>query len=104
MAKLKVGDRVYEIGSKNQINHLHVIERVTKTMAFSKTERFRIDYSELGVNPVGERSWSHVHYLIETPELKAKLIKQRAVKKIKDTDFSVLSDFQLKQILEIINL
>ena len=71
MDQLKVGDRVY-IERMVSLESIQTIERITKTMAFSKNYKFRLDIGNNGsVSVIGSGStmYSRLIGRIETPEL-----------------------------------
>lgn len=103
---LTVGDKIYEKGNYG-ITDVLTIGRLTKTQAISEcgNYRFRLELDSYGsATKIGPTEiWSSRTYYLETPELKAKLIRQVNIKRLKNVDFNSLSDATLEQILIIIN-
>jgi hypothetical protein len=102
---LKTGDKLYKV-NYNAVVEIFTIERTTKTQALAKDGRykFRIELSSWGTASVmGDTDkWSSATYYIETDELKEKVFKQNAIRKIKDYDYSLATIEQLKDILVIL--
>jgi hypothetical protein len=102
---LFVGARVYRI-NYGDITDVITIERVTKSQAIAKGGgyRFKIDVNSYGyVTEIGESNrWSSSTHYLETPELREKLLRQNAIRKIKKVNFSKLSLDALNQILSLV--
>jgi hypothetical protein len=104
---LKAGDKLYRV-HYNDVTDVVTIERTTKTQALSKDgkHKFRIELSSWGsASAMGDTNkWSSAAYYIETEELKEKLFRQKAIRKIRDFDYSTLTTDQLKEILAIVKV
>ena len=102
--KLEVGDRIYS-HQYSDIDGVYVVERVTDTLAICPNNiKFKREYTAESVQPAWKRErWSTSFYSIETPELRAQLLRQNALHKIKTTDFSAFSTNKLIDILRVVN-
>lgn len=80
--KLNVGDVIYLTGNYG-IHQRANIDRVTNTLAFSGTNKFKREYTDW-LTIIGYRErWSTTHWEVETPELKYKFINQKTIESIK---------------------
>lgn len=82
---LFVGAVIYKVYG-DRINSIQTIERVTKTMAFSGIDKFKIGISKSGqVTKMGNNlSWTTYGYYIENERLKEMLNRQNLNYAIKE--------------------
>ena len=99
---LEVGDVVYGRRYRT-VESRHKIDRVTKTQAFSGDTKFKINIEGGYVREIGASGFNSKSYHLETPELKIEYLRTVNLNKIRNTDFSTLSDTKLQQIINILN-
>ncbi len=101
--ELKIGDRIYRL-HYNEIVEIMTIKKITKTMAITGINKFRINIDKDGrCQKIGSNSsWYNSSYYIETPELKEKLIRQKNIRIIQNFDLNKLSAHQIDEIIKII--
>jgi hypothetical protein len=103
MAKLKAGDKIYLYMYNNIVEVIH-IGRIGKVSALSVCGkyRFQLDIDRNGyVYQTGKNRNIKV-FMLETPELKKKIWRNNALDKIAKHDIKLLTDAQLKQILDVL--
>jgi hypothetical protein len=100
--KLKVDDQLYLERSGIIVKTLK-IERVTKTQAISGQTRFkRIQSSGSYILAIGSGLWDRSYYYLRTDELDKKYIKQRTIRKLTNTNWSLYSSEELILIDELL--
>lgn len=101
--KLKVGDKVYQT-YRGVPKSIMVIDRVTKTQAISGNVKFKIEFSNSRfISRIAGDSYHMYSYILETPELKDRLIKLKLIQRVKNIEFEKLSKNQLQKILNVYN-
>lgn len=85
----------------------YVITRVTRTQAIVelKSGKIRFDREVSGsmFHPRGSGGvWNIPYYQLSTPELEAEYVRQRAIKRVTDTDWKLVSTEDIIKILNIL--
>lgn len=105
-AVLLVGSKLYRT-NYGEISEVIEIERVTKTQAIAKNGNYKFDIniSNWGTaKKLGNTDrWSSSTFYVETKELKNKLIRQKNLNRLKNEDYSKLSDETLSKLLAVLN-
>ncbi len=99
--KLEVGDILYRTGGISGISKIE-IERVTKTLAISKNNKFRREISNGWIRAIGQHTWSREVYRLHTPELDKTYLRSAFCQIIKDMDTTEISLDSLREIVSII--
>lgn len=97
LENVNVGDKLFV--SNGWIGYLETVERLTNTLVITKVHRFARKSGRLS----GSTCWDALYARIATDEDVAKVRREQMIRKCRDVDFSILTNTQLEQILEIAN-
>lgn len=82
--QLEVGDKILRYYS-TEIKNILTIDRVTKTMAFSGTYKFKRDIPKGYVTEVKRDRWTFTSYSLATPEKIVEFNKAQERQKVRET-------------------
>lgn len=97
LENVNVGDKLFV--SNGRVGYLETVVRVTNTLVITNVHRFSRKRGILS----GSTYWNALYARIATDEDVAMVRREQMIRKCRDFDFSILTNTQLEQILEIVN-
>ena len=102
MEELKVGDEIYS-KHYSKLSFVGKVERVTKTMAFTKNDKFKREIRNgKHVNIIGRDTWSSASYFLPSESDKVELKYQIKQSYVANFKYSELNPEKIERIFEII--
>jgi hypothetical protein len=99
--QLQEDDVVFGISSGGDIMQKYLIDRVTKTMAFSGATKFKRVHNDGWIYTPGGCSWQWT-YRLSNPKLKAEYVRLYMIRKVKNIKWDECSVETLKTVVDLV--